>query len=34
MPTNASYDDVYKARWLKSDDLPDEDTGIDDQGRH
>ena len=25
MPTNASYDDVYKARWLKSDDLPDED---------
>ncbi len=25
MTTSVSYDEVYKTRWLKSDDLPDED---------
>ena len=25
MTTSVSYDEVYKTRWLKSDDIPDED---------
>ena len=25
MPTTVAYDDIYKTRWLKADDIPDED---------
>jgi len=28
MPTNASYDDIYKNRWLKAEDIPDEDQTV------